>query len=178
MILSPEVILEAEDAGEEAVWATLRKRLEVAGKGDAALYLRHHMKLEPDEELRCGRYIQRRYGMYQRVSEYSASFNAVTGAQMSWFFDLLRENSEDGLNEAACMAIAREVAKPPDDAVVETAVFEKHDGASVFIARWSHIHEGIPVENDFIQVLVNPKSGRAFAHHRKWHGVDLTAKER
>ena len=58
----------------------------------------------------------------------------------------------------------------PDD--VEQA------GQPVFLARWHHRHEGIPVERDFIQVMINGRTRKAFALHRLWHEIDEAAATR
>src|SRR5688572_32890543 len=94
---------------------------------------------------------------------------------MAWFFDALMLRSLPGLAEGPCLEAASAEAAPPDDAELEVATFEEQGDASVFIARWRHVVEGVPVERDYIQVLVNPRTGKPFALHRRWHTVDRRA---
>jgi len=168
----------AREAAEEAVWATIRRRLERAGGAESVLYMQHLLKAHLEGEEAAVPYTTYRFGLYQRLSEYSAAYNAVTGERMSWLFDLYRENSGPGMDAETCMGIARAVAEPPPDNVVETAQFEEQGGDMVFVARWAHLHEDTPVEGDFIQVLVNPRTGKVFSHHRKWHRVAFEQSER
>ena len=167
-----------QEAAEEALWATFRRRLEQTGGAESLLYLRYFVKANLEQVEAAGPYTRYRFGLYQRASEYSAAYNAMSGERLSWLFDLLRAGSEPGLDRDACLRLARAVAQPPSDAVLEAATFDEQGGATVFVARWAHTHDGTPVEGDFIQVLVNPKTGKPFAQHRKWHRVDFERAER
>lgn len=178
MIIEPNDEMTAEQAAEAALWETFRRRLELQDSSEGVFYLQHVVRAEATESMERGRYSSVRFDLFQRTSDYSSTYNAVTGERFSWLFDLLRQESEPGADEAACLSAAREVAQPPEDATLATAQFESQGGDTVFVARWDHLHDGVPVENDYIQVLVNPKTTRPFAHHRKWHDVDPTPGER
>jgi hypothetical protein len=110
--------------------------------------------------------------MYQRVSEYSARYSPVTGEQRSWLFAAFAERCGRGLSKAQALEVAKKAAAPPEDAVLEVADYETQAGEEVFVARWAHFVDGIRVERDYIQVLVNGELGRVFAVHRHWHTVD------
>jgi hypothetical protein len=178
MIVQPNDERTVEETAEESLWETFKRRLEAQGNTEGAFYLQHLVKAKLEESIERGKYSTHRFSLYQRLSDYSTTYNAVTGEQMSWFFDVLRNDAVPGADAEACLAAAHEVAKPPDDAVLMTSVFETQGGDTVFIARWEHVHDGTPVETDFIQVLVNPRTAKPFAHHRKWHDVDPEPRER
>jgi hypothetical protein len=172
MILQPESDWEPPHTAAEAVFASLQRRLENDGEGDAALYLRHLLRVVPVGSEEAGPYRRHRVRLYQRASDYSARYNAVTGERLSWLFEMLGRGARPGLSSEECLRIAIQIAQPPADAVLEAAAFEQAAADTVFRARWMHVRDGVPVEYDYIQVLVNPATGHAFAHHRKWHAVD------
>jgi hypothetical protein len=172
MIIEPEDGQSAKKVAEDAVWATFKWRLEQTGNLEGVPQLRRIIRAKLVQSADAGRYTRRRFDLYQRVSDYSTTYNAVSGEQLSWLFDLLRNDSEPGLDAAACLRVSEAVANPPAGAVLDMAEFEEQGDATVFVARWMHLHDGVPVEGDFIQVAVNPSKGQAFAHHRKWHKVD------
>lgn len=172
MIIEPEDGQSAKRVAEDAVLATFKWRLEQTGHEDAVPHLRRIIRPKLVQSGDVGRYTRRRFDLYQRISDYSSTYNAVSGEQLSWLFDLLRNDSEPGLDATACLTVAEAVAIPPSGAVLDMAEFEEQGDATVFVARWVHLHDGVPVEGDFIQIAVNPRKGQAFAHHRKWHDVD------
>lgn len=183
MIIQPDDDRTVEETAEEAVWATFGRRLEQQGDDEGVFYLRHLVKAELESSIERGPYRTLRFDLSQRMSDYASSYNAITGERLSWLFDALREAPEadeaaDPPDAAACLAVAREVASPPDGAELVVSDFEDQGGETAFVARWAHVHEGVPVEGDYIQVLVNPGTERAFAHHRKWHEIDPDPSER
>jgi hypothetical protein len=144
----------------------------VQGNAEAALYLKYLLCAKVKRVAEEGPYKRVFFDMYQRLSDYSARYNANTGEQMSWFFSVLMEGLARDLDEKACLRMAKKVANPPPDAVLETCQYEEQGDEPVFVARWGHRHKGVPVERDYIQVLVNGKTGHPFSLHRKWHSVD------
>lgn len=173
MIIEPQEDQPEETVAQEAVWATLEGRLEQAGDGDLVPDLRELLRLAHVDSATTGPYTRHTLDLYQRLSAYSSLYNAEAGEQLGWFFEALGQDSQPVLDHAACLDAAKGVAKPPIDARLQTAEFEEHGGETVFIARWTHLHDGVPVERDFIQVMVNARTGRAFSHQRQWHEVDL-----
>jgi len=165
-------------AAEAALWKIVTAAVEAQGKPEAALYVQHLLQAECEKVTREGPYKRVHFNLYQRLSDYVASYNARTGQQMSWFFGALADDSDSSLDESDCLERAREVADPPAGAVQTAAGYQEYGGRKVFLARWAHEHKGIPVERDYIQVLVNGKHGRPFALHRKWHEVDTDPGQR
>lgn len=163
---------------EQFLWNVLKRELEVRGHADAVLYLRHTIKALPVAAQPEGEYTRVRFGMYHRFSEYSAAYNANTGEQMSWFFEALTAGLARTKRDAECLNAATYFANPPNDAKLVVSRYETQSSEPVFIARWEHEHNGIPVERDYIQVLVNGGSGYPFSLQRRWHDVDEAPGER
>jgi hypothetical protein len=155
-----------------AVFRVLERDLERQGTPEAIQYLQFLIQARPEAVERKGAYKRVTFGMYQRISEYSTKYSPVTGEQRSWLFAAFAERCGRGLSKAQALEVATKAANPPEDAVLEVADYEEQAGEEVFVARWGHVVNGIRVERDYIQVLVNGALGRAFAVHRHWHTVD------
>jgi hypothetical protein len=160
---------------EELVFRALRRRLEEAGEPEAVLYLRHHVSARVAEVVSEGTRRRVRFELCQRTSDYSVQLDAVTGELRGWYFAALREDPGDAVKPAQALAEATRVAAPPPDAVLEHSGYEEQADEPVFVARWRHIVAGVPVERDFIHVLVNGSTGKAFMLQRHWHALDLNA---
>lgn len=160
------------ERARDAVFRVLRRDLERQGTPEAVQYLEHLIQARAETVEPKGPYRRVKLGMYQRVSEYSAKYSPVTGEQRSWLFPAFAERCGRGLTKAQAIEVAKKAAQPPEDAVLEVADYEEQAGEEVFVARWAHFVNGIRVERDYIQVLVNGALGRAFAVHRNWHTVD------
>lgn len=166
---------ENANRAEPVVWDILKQRLEQQGEAEGVLYLQYLLHARAEQVTEEGTHRRVHFGMYQRFSDYIAQYNAHTGAQMSWLFDTLMEDAGRGMSEDEGLKVAQDIADPPGDAVLEVAQYEEQAGEPVFIARWGHVHNGVPVEQDYIQVLINGKTGQVFALHRKWHDVNRSA---
>ncbi|WP_224363349.1 hypothetical protein [Hyalangium versicolor] len=163
---------EAIERARATVFRVLERDLERQGTPEAVQYLQYLIQARPEAVERKGTYKRVTFGMHQRISEYSTKYSPVTGAQNSWLFPAFAERCGRGLTKAQALEVAQKVAQPPEDAVLEVADYEEQAGEAVFVARWGHVVNGVRVERDYIQVLVNGALGRAFALHRKWHTVD------
>jgi hypothetical protein len=160
-------------AARETVFRLLAAALERhEGGSEALLYLRHILSARFEGERREGRVRRVRMRLYQRTSDYSVQLSAVTGEQRGWHFHELGRSSDDAVEPARALEIARVAAEPPEGAELEHSGYEEQGGEPVFVARWRHIVNGIPVERDFIHVLVNGSTGKAFLVQRCWHAVD------
>ncbi len=157
---------------EEAVFRVIERDLERQGTPEAVLMLKHFVQARADKVERKGPYKRVSFGMYQRISEYVARYSPVTGEQRSWLFAAFAERCGRGLSKEQALELATQAANPPEDAVLEVSDYETQAGEEIFVARWAHVVEGIRVERDFIQVLVNGELGRVFSVHRHWHTVD------
>jgi len=156
----------------DAVFRVIERDLERQETPEAILTLRHFLQARAEKVEQQGPYKRVSFGMYQRISEYAARYSPVTGEQRSWLFTAFAERCRKGLSKAQALELATKAANPPEDAVLEVADYEEQAGDEVFVARWAHVVEGVRVERDYIQVLVNGELGRVFAVHRNWHTVD------
>ncbi len=163
---------------EEFIWNLYRRAMERAGQGEQALYLRQHAKLRPASVKEAKGFTTMGFDVFLRASDYSLKRNASDGSLAAWQFPLLAESPGRDLTIAEALERATEAAQPPADAVLAWARYEEAAGQPVFAARWHHEKDGIPVERDYIHVLVNGKTGRPFALYRKWHDVDFSYTER
>lgn len=158
---------------EQYIWENMGRQLEKQGQGEAAGQLQHHLRalLENVKEEPGGLRVYR-FELQHRVSDYSVKLNANDGSLMGWQFSLLGEDSRGDVGSERAQAAANEAAQLPPNAFLETARFEDAADRKVFLARWIHKENDVPVERDYIQVLVNSKTARAFFFSRKWHTVD------
>lgn len=163
---------------ENYIWDYFRRHLERAGQGEATLHLQYFLKAQARETVREGKLVTHRFDLYHRVSDYSVELNAQDGSLMGWYFALLAEKSSDALPQEEVLEAAETAALPPSTARLTTAQYEEMGGQKVFIARWNHEENGVPVERDYIQVMVNGKTGHPFAFSRKWHQLSFTFTER
>jgi hypothetical protein len=159
-------------AAEPVVWDALKADLWNRGQADQALTLQHQRRALLDRVVDEGPYRRVRFILWDRLSDYSAQYNTVTGEPLSWLFGALLRGSSDEMDKEEGLALAQEAAQPPPEAVLEQADYQVQGGQPVFVVRWAHHHDGIPVERDYIQALVNGATRRVVAVHRKWHEVD------
>jgi hypothetical protein len=163
----------AASVAEEHVFKSLQRELEGSGKPEAVLHLRHVLRTQLESVKAEGRLRRVRLKMLQRVSDYTVQLNAVTAEQTGWYFAALSLNPSSDLPAPEALSVATKTAQPDETAVLEHFGYEEQAEQPIFVARWAHQEKGIPVERDFIHVLVNGATGRAFAWRRRWHALDL-----
>ncbi|HYE75489.1 MAG TPA: hypothetical protein VEF04_19260 [Blastocatellia bacterium] len=163
---------------ENFIWDYFRQQLERAGKGDAAIHLQHFLKARLRERVQEGELFIHKFDLYHRVSDFSVELNAQDGSLMGWYFSKFADNSTGDLPEDDVLEAATQAAEPPPNAQLTTSEYEEMGDQKVFIARWSHVENGIPVERDYIQVMVNGKTGKPFMLSRKWHQLSFAFSER
>ncbi|MEO6094817.1 MAG: hypothetical protein ABIW76_03720 [Fibrobacteria bacterium] len=163
---------------ESHLWDYLRSRLEKTPQPEAAQYLQHFLKAQAGEPKVRGDLTLVPFDMYHRVSDYTCKLDAMTGENLGWHFEVLAQDPGDSVPVDKALEAATAEADLPKGAVLKVSEYEQVGDAPVFIARWEHEEDGIPVERDYIHVLVNGKSGRPFARYRKWHALRFTPVER
>lgn len=163
---------------EEFIWAYFEKRLASEGQSESARYLRHFLNLKLQDTQTESEWTTFRFDLQHRVSDCLVKLNANDGSVMGWYFELLAQGSEAVLAPEEAIAIAESVVRPPKNAVLDTAGYEAIGGQQVFLAHWRHEAKGVPVERDFIQVMVNGKTGKVFAFFKRWHKIDYEYSER
>jgi hypothetical protein len=174
----PEDAPDIKADAENHLWDYLRGQLEQQGKGESAGYLRHFLMAQAGEPKLRGELARVPFDMYHRVSDYTVKMDAMDGSVMGWHFELLAGDPGKSVPEDKALANAQAEANLPPGAVPKVSEYEAMGDTPVFVARWEHEENGIPVERDFIHVLVNGKSGHPFALYRKWHALDFKPKER
>jgi hypothetical protein len=167
-----------QSQAEERLWEYMRGQLEKLGQGESALYLQHFLLARAQEPTVRGELALVPFEMFHRVSDYTVKLDAMDGEVMGWHFEVLAEDPGNSIPADKAVEAARAEADPPPEAVLKVSEYEQVGDAPVFVARWEHEVDGIPVERDYIHVLVNGKSGRPFAVHRRWHALEFNPKER
>ena len=168
----------AVENAEAFLWETISRILQSVGEDMPPDALKTWLQARPESLRHDGGFKRIRFALYHPLADYLAEYNARTGEQMSWRFSVLREGLKRRLDEEVCLDVAREAAQLPADAVLKAYGYEDIGNEPVFSARWSHIHQGLPVEGDYIEVFVNGETGKAYALHRKWHQIDMIPSER
>jgi len=163
---------------EDRLWEYLEGQLKKQGQADATEYLRHFLKPQAGEPVIRGDLTMVPFDMYHRVSDYTSKLDASDGSIMGWHFQVLADDPGDAIPAADALKAAEAEAAPPAGAALKVSEYERSADAPFFVARWEHEENGIPVEMDYIHVLVNGKSGRPYALYRKWHTLDFKPKER
>jgi hypothetical protein len=169
---------ESKAKAEARLWEYMEGQLAQRGQADSAGYLKHFLKAQAGEPIMRGDLTRVPFDMYHRVSDYTSKLDATDGSLMGWHFQVLADDPGDSVPAAEALKAAEAEANPPHGAVLKVSDYDRDADAPFFVARWEHEENGIPVERDYIHVLVNGKSGRPFAMYRKWHTVDFKPKER
>jgi hypothetical protein len=91
---------------------------------------------------------------------------------------MLADGSGPPPDPSTALALATAAADLPPGAVLAHADYEELGGRPVFVCQWEHHEDGVPVERDYIRVLVSGHSGRVFAVHRRWHTVNFAPSQR
>jgi hypothetical protein len=162
----------AVEAARGFAFRSIERGLERQGTPEAVLHLRHLVRAWPESAKPEGGLRRVRLQMQHRVSDYTVQLDAVTGEQTGWYFSALSADPGDAVPAEEALGAAIRAAAPPEGAVLEHSGYEEQGEEPVFVARWAHLEGGVPVERDYIQVLVNGATGRPFAMSRRWHAID------
>lgn len=166
----------AARVADTAFFDLLRQELEHRKQGEAAHQLRGQLKLRVAAELPAGPNTLVKFKVAHRLTEYNLRLNAVDGEVLSWYIDFLAKDGDSSLPPEQALELARAVAAPSDDAKLTTSGYDSTSGRMVFRARWEHRHDDLPVEGDFIEVLINGKARKPFAMTRVWRAPRIGAK--
>jgi hypothetical protein len=118
-----------------------------------------------------------RHAVYFRRADITVELNGNTGEVLSWACAKLAEGSTP-LTPAEALQAAEAAAQPPPGAILIQQGYEDMAGMPVFVAHWEHREDGVPVERDYLRVLVSGHSGRVFSIQRCWHAIDPNFSER
>ncbi len=139
-----------------------------AGRPARASDLGEHLRLGPVDGTSSQDGAPMSVGVNSRLSACSIRLNASTGETISWYLDFLAIGCDASMPPADAVALAIQVAEPPADAVLEESGYDNMAGRSFFRVRWKHVIEGIPVEGDYIDVLINGKHRKVFSLSKVW----------
>ncbi len=146
----------------------LEREAALVGRQAPAALMAEHLVLSPASGHSARAGAPMTLAVNSRLSDCSVTLNAVSGETLSWYLDVLATGGTETMPEDAALALATTVAQPPEDAVLSVSGYETMADRTFFRARWSHVVAGIPVEGDFIEVLINGKHQKAFAMSRIW----------
>jgi hypothetical protein len=104
-----------------------------------------------------------------RLTEYDIRVDGETGELISWYLDFLAVEGDESTPPDEAVGVATRTAHPPPDTKISHSAYETMGGRTVFRVRWSHEHEGLLVEDDFIEVLVNGKARLPFSMTWRYH---------
>jgi hypothetical protein len=109
-----------------------------------------------------------------RVGDYQRRINAQTGETLGWYFDAFAQVAgTDILAEEALKKAGEEVVDLPTDAELDVAELELDGPRPIYRMRWIHRLDGVLIEEDYIEVLVNATNARVFAFNRSWRDPRL-----
>jgi len=161
---------------EQWYFDLLRAELRVRGQPEAAGYLPHYLRLVPAPgeaaETAAGRIA---LSLQQRLTECEVRLNSQTGQAISWFVDFLSEHGDTSMPQEEALQLAARIAGLPDGAELECAGYESMADRTFFRARWIHRYQGLEVEGDYIEVLINGAAQKAFSVNRVWREPNLTS---
>lgn len=168
-------------AGERFLWAHLRRKVERVDK-EAVERLREFVRAVEVDVTQDGSSPQGtrlvRFELRYKLGEFSMELDARSAELVAWIFPLLRDTDGARPSSVEAQRLAEVASDPPADAVLTSAEWETIGGLDVYVVRWEHHEDGVPVERDYVQALVSSRSGRAFSVSRRWHAVDESWSER
>jgi hypothetical protein len=171
--------MNATECARRFYFEMLGRELELLQKPEAKPHVERLLRLRPiAEDVPVDGAIRVELALAQRLTDYDIRLDAETGEVISWYLDFLAVSGDESLRKADALEIAKRVVKLPEGAHLEGGAYETIGGRTFFRARWAHYHDGIPVEGDFIEVLVNARAGAPFSMTRFFHQVDISDEPR
>jgi hypothetical protein len=163
-------------AADKFYFDHLRSTLMKMGQAGAASSGREHLRLWKVSEEKDGPDTVVKMKLTQKLTDYRLRLNAFTLETVSWYIDFLAVEGDRSMPEDEAVQLAEQIAEPPQDAKLKESGYEIVGGRQIFRAVWSHEYNNLPVEGDFIEVLINAKARRAFSYARFWRTPNLSDK--
>ena len=162
----------AHDAAVRWYFDLLKAELDERGSGSAAAFLESILRVrEPKESPASGDVA---LTIQQRLSDYEVRLNSETGELISWFLDVLATGGDTSMPPEEALELARRAGSVPDEgSELEASGYETMADRTFFRARWKHLYEGLEVEGDYVEVLINGAARRAFSVSRVWREPNL-----
>lgn len=150
----------------------LRAELTARGSVEAALRLDYFLRVAPPQGVEPAGTVE--LTVQHRLTDYEVRLNAETGELISWFADFLAKDGDESMPREQALEMARQTGQVPSDgAELEMAEYEVMADRTLFRARWKHVSEGLEVDGDYIEVLINGKMRRPFSMNRVWRTPNL-----
>ena len=150
-------------------FSLLRRELEQRGQGEAAVMLQQMLRLQPIKSKTGVQGTEIIMSLSQHLTDYHSRFNALTAEKISWYIDFLAINGDNSMPLDEAFELASSTASPSENAELTQSGYETIGGRVIYRARWRHQHNNMPVEGDYIEVLINGKAKRPFSYSRSWH---------
>lgn len=164
-----------EEIARRWYFSLLRRELENRGQGVAAAHLHVLLRLDPDTSTGEATGTSLTMQLCQHITDYHSRFNAVSGEEISWYIDALAVDGDRSMRADAALSLAVATARLPENAQLVFSDYETMGDRTLFRARWQHRLKGIPIERDYIEVLVNGKARLPCSCIRVWHTPDFSA---
>jgi hypothetical protein len=113
---------------------------------------------------------QVRVRTWRHWSDASVDFDADTGDLVGYAIDRYADpptNAEID-EETAVRAVREQIEIPPDAEFEGLEHFQATPEHRLARLEWRHLHAGLPVDGDFLRIVVHPRSGRIVEYERKW----------
>jgi len=155
------------DVANAFYFGMLENEIRAAGQPEAVPLLRSHARLRLlAERVVAGErepHIALTLAVAHRLTDLDIRVDGESGELVSWYLGFLAPHGDESMTAEEAIGVATRTANPPPDTKLEHAAYETMGGRTIFRARWSHEYEGMTVEDDFIEVLVNGKARLPFA---------------
>lgn len=159
--------------GKDWLFNLMTRELESRDQGEAALQLKSLLRLDTKYVSAENDRTKLEYQMSQRLTEYEVRYDGANGELISWYIDFLAVEGDTSMPEKEAQALAERVALPPEEAKLEESGYVSMGDRDAFMSRWEHYEQGLLVEGDYIQVLINAKIGQPFSYTRVWRQPDF-----
>ncbi|MDD2735384.1 MAG: hypothetical protein PHF56_15710 [Desulfuromonadaceae bacterium] len=144
------------------------------GQLEATRYLHELLRVQPVPGQTVKPFNSFKMNVQQRITEYEVRLNGQTGESISWFADFLSVGGNEALQPEVALKLATDFANPPDDAELESSEYETMADRTFFRARWRHCYDGLEVDGDYIEVLLNCAARMPFSVSRVWRQPNLS----
>lgn len=115
------------------------------------------------------------FQLQQRTTDYELRLNAHTGELLTWYVDELSKNGNTEMPASEALELARWAGDVPlNESQLEANQYETMADRTFYRARWRHVRQGLRIEGDYIEVLINGRSRKPFFVGRVWRLPNLT----
>jgi len=108
-----------------------------------------------------------------RGKKTTVKIDAETGEVVGWYNPLAAEIADEVLiDKETAINLAKTKVEIPSDAKLKEVTFTSHGQVGFrCLVKWEHEVKGVPIEGDFIQVRINPKTKEVISISKTWSEV-------